>query len=452
MTDGDIPPGHTPPTPSPGSSAEWPIEPVSAAVLHSRETKRRDELLRRGPVRTGCGEVDEYVLLGGFERGSVVGISAEDEAFGMRLAFQALAKELVNGSSTAMVVTNQPPATLLPMLRDAVKAELVGQTTDEEAARGKLRGCLERVSVSRVFDLEGLWEVLADLDMPCEDQPASQRPEDGTTLAEGAPAVSRETEPRGEENTDRPGSKLAKVVVADSDDEDEELPLPSPPPAPPAPPANARPLPTPDRMPPESHHGPDIIVITHFATLLTALFTRREKKATHTSLQLLASHLRYLTRGGAPSNPLVLIINTTTSPTVRNFEAETPLRNWVPPSSSSSSSNRPLDPTLQSVFCPATSKRRNKPSFGLVFTQLLDLHLLCTRIPREREDAERLYAPLGEGRGQEEVGFVWVVEVLLDEMGVWEEGGARRPRRSREQRWGAVDVVGGRVVDAFTAP
>lgn len=73
------------PSASSGSGAEWSIEPVSAAVLHSRETKRRDELLRRGPVRTGCDEVDEYILLGGFERGSVVGISAEDEVFGMRV-------------------------------------------------------------------------------------------------------------------------------------------------------------------------------------------------------------------------------------------------------------------------------------------------------------------------------------------------------------------------------
>lgn len=62
--------------------------------------------------------------------------------------------------------------------------------------------------------------------------------------------------------------------------------------------------------------------------------------------------------------------------------------------------------------------------------------------------------------------FVWVVEVLLDEIGVYEyemmprgeegengcaeerEGGAVLVRRNREQRWGAVVVEegGGRVV------
>lgn len=32
-----------------------------------------------GPCPSGCGDLDGYVLLGGLERGSVVGISAEEE-------------------------------------------------------------------------------------------------------------------------------------------------------------------------------------------------------------------------------------------------------------------------------------------------------------------------------------------------------------------------------------
>ncbi|CRK26902.1 hypothetical protein BN1708_000688 [Verticillium longisporum] len=78
----------------------------------------------------------------------------------------------------------------------------------------------------------------------------------------------------------------------------------------------------------------------------------------------------------------------------------------------------------------------------MVFAQTLDLHLLCTRVPRSAEDAERIF---GDAPG--DARFVWVVEVLLDEIGVWGQG--KGPRRSREQRWGAVDVVGGSVVDAF---
>lgn len=72
------------------ASSQFPIEPVSADVLLRRETKRRDALKKRGPVRVGCREVDEYVLMGGgLERGSVVGVSSESEQMGLMVSFSA---------------------------------------------------------------------------------------------------------------------------------------------------------------------------------------------------------------------------------------------------------------------------------------------------------------------------------------------------------------------------
>jgi hypothetical protein len=65
------------------ASSHFPLEPVSAAVLAYRETNRRNSLLSLGTCRVGCRELDDYVLLGGFERGCVVGVSAEDEMVGM---------------------------------------------------------------------------------------------------------------------------------------------------------------------------------------------------------------------------------------------------------------------------------------------------------------------------------------------------------------------------------
>lgn len=64
-------------TPPPGLS--------SGAALYDVEVARRRELLHRpgkGPLKTGCPELDE-ALLGGFERGSVVGVSAEDVDLGV---------------------------------------------------------------------------------------------------------------------------------------------------------------------------------------------------------------------------------------------------------------------------------------------------------------------------------------------------------------------------------
>lgn len=85
-----------------------------------------------------------------------------------------------------------------------------------------------------------------------------------------------------------------------------------------------------------------------------------------------------------------------------------------------------------------------------MFTQLLDIHLLCLRLPRTRADAESVFAPRRTPAVLAEPRFAWVVEVLLDEIGVWEGLATGRPRLSREQRWGAVDVVDGvKVVDAF---
>lgn len=51
-------------------------------------------------------------------------------------------------------------------------------------------------------------------------------------------------------------------------------------------------------------------------------------------------------------------------------------------------------------------------------------------------------------RPGEEVNMAWAVEVLLDEMGVWE--GKLGVRVGREQRWAVVEVEKGRVQRAFS--
>ncbi|KAJ3955592.1 hypothetical protein N0V92_007887 [Colletotrichum tropicale] len=523
------------------ASSHFPIEPVPADVLLRRETKRRDALKKRGPVRVGCREVDEYVLMGGgLERGSVVGISAESEQMGLMV----VATELCGSEgemSRAMVVTAQPPAAILPALRDAVKAELAARGVAGAEVRGRLVSCLERVSITRVFDLEGLWEVLGDLDIPPESpvSEASLVPE-----PEGDPQVLLAPQGQEEEAASpeperitlpdlkpafEPQRRPVRTEIADSEEEDgisdgdvsdgkdndindrdDKAPAPSsselsdlsPPPS-----SMASMLATPDpavvpedkeesdshddpnakqeekpptprehpvedqnrsRSPrreaePEPPAPPDIILITHFSTLMTALFTGRDRPSAHDGLQSLSAFLRYLSRS-LSSSPLIMLLNSTSSSKSRTLTEPPP----IPPSeappppdeSSSSSSSKPLAATLRSVFNPPqldipayaghAAARRNKPTFGLVFAQLLDLHLLCTKVPRTREDAERLYAPParddGGGGG---VRYTWVVEVLLDELGVWEEGAAPGVRRCREQRWTAVDVRAGRVVDAF---
>lgn len=294
--------------------------------------------------------------------------------------------------------------------------------------------------------------------------------------------------------------------------------------------------------PPEPASIPGMILVTHFSSLLATLFTHTDKTTAHTRLQLLASYLHNLSR--RPAEPLIMLLNSTISPS-----PDTSTATSAPPDPGPSPPHdprdarqhhhhqQPLDPTLRSIFNPGPAQlplqnygtghnhrnenrygygypypygaaavgaastrltRRNKPSFGATFAQFLELHLLCTAVPCTREDAEvavALGVGGGGGGGGEDGGGdvrrVWVVEVLLDELGFWEletgkeigkekgkgkgmgkrigegshgrgkddikdeygDDNARLPTRvNREQRWAAVDVRDQlRVVNAFAA-
>lgn len=65
------------------ASSHFSLDPVPGSVLLEQEVVRRDGLNQRGNITTGCRELDDGALLGGFERGCVVGLSAEDEEIGL---------------------------------------------------------------------------------------------------------------------------------------------------------------------------------------------------------------------------------------------------------------------------------------------------------------------------------------------------------------------------------
>ncbi len=306
---------------------------------------------------------------------------------------------------------------LLPTLRGVIEAQVKAFEGGGIASKSRVVECLELILVSRVFDLDGLWEVLDELD-----------------------GLSRETEAKVKKpSAEAESSSRPKTEIQDSDDDEPGL---SPPPE-----LGAS---IQCNSPP-----PDIIIITHMSSILNSHFGQHEKDTAHKMLQILSSRLHCLTRCPELGGPLIFILNSTNSSSFATGQGPTRDLDTTPwkmqqPSSWDHKQSRPPDPTLRSIFLhpapfgvsgpehgPDTSfSRHTKPSFGLIFTQLLDMHLLCTR-----EDEQ---APVHRA---------WVVEVLLDDVGVWEpsevrEGG--RARRSGEQRWGAVDVVDGRrIVDAF---
>lgn len=74
----------------PGSFRRLTLEPIPADIVAANERSRRDANHRLGACRCGCPEIDDYALLGGLERGSVVGISSEREEFAFTVRLKIL--------------------------------------------------------------------------------------------------------------------------------------------------------------------------------------------------------------------------------------------------------------------------------------------------------------------------------------------------------------------------
>jgi hypothetical protein len=383
-----------------------------------------------------------------------------------------------DGSAKATVVTTMPTTTLLPKLR----AALVGQIcpppgSKPDVLRDRVRSCLERISIARVFDLDGVAEVIQELG------------HSGYSGYIPSPPHPRRRDSRGakaEEKPDHAAAALEKEAISqqqqgkrwtevqDSEDEAEESLSCEKPPAE-------------DEAPVSGGSGSrplaDMVLVTHMSTLMSTLFTSRGKEFAHSFMGLLSDQLHCLTRYSAHKAPLIMLLNSTSSPSSAYLHNDEQPPGML--ADRDHRSQKPLDLTLRSIFNPpqpppsvpsipgqqqpeqnlksSTSSNRNKPTFGLVFSQMLDLHLLCTRTPRTRADAAALRAagssssPRGTTIAEARVSYVWAVEVLLDEMGVYERSRVDRRcdwtrRTNREQRWAAVDVDReGKVVNAFTS-
>ncbi|KAK3310836.1 uncharacterized protein B0T15DRAFT_571324 [Chaetomium strumarium] len=468
---------ENPPSPSSPASSGSEYHAVDDASAYARlEEDRRQHCVGKGNLMTGCRELDEYVLLGGFERGSIVGVSAEGEEMGLIIGLQTLARLLAKDrSAKATVVTTMPTTALLPKLRAALVGQICPLPGRPDVLRDRVRLCLERISIARVFDLEGVAEVIEELEhssyipyprsrrdsrgAKAEEQPdhaaslkeeAVQQQQQGKHWTEVEDSEDEESVSCGQSTSEKPPAEHEAPVSGES---------------------GSRPL-------------PDMVLVTHMSTLMSTLFTSRSKEFAHSFMGLLSDHLHCLTRYSEhDAPPLFMLLNSTSSSPSSAHHHSDEHRTAMPIDDRDHRPQKQPDSTLRSIFNPPpqpsmasipghhqpegnlnnfASAHRNKPSFGLVFSQMLDLHLLCTRIPRTRADAAALRAAAGSPRGRavvedDRVSYVWAVEVLLDEIGVYErscvDGSCDWTRRTnREQRWAAVDVDReGKVVNAFTS-
>ncbi|KAF7908184.1 uncharacterized protein EAF01_003939 [Botrytis porri] len=441
--------------------------PITADQLLDLEERQRTLFNEKanGParIRTGCQEIDDYVLCagkdnsdGGFERGIVVGLSAADgdESTGSRQislnliasvllqhidlldAIQKSQNESGNTSKPKVVIIDTTGSFNLPLLVKILRSRLLkrrsemrsrnditmnlndGRNTDESTEidiQKEVNALLELVAISRVFDVEGLWEVLSELGRP-NDQPGNNGGDQkipNIIPSRTSKPVERETEP------------LHKIPdeICDSDEEDIELTPP-----PPVKPTTSIPSSTPTT--------PEILIIDSMHYLISHLFTHSEKVSAHNLLSLLSRTLHTLTH---TQNILTILHNTTIS-TKSNFTTQQPSRQPPPP---------PPLPTIHSIF----SSTAQKPSLGRIFDDFLNLHIMISKLPKKREDAENLYCRDDTSHfGNEDVAYSFVFEVLRDECPVL--GRDRKLGRKfgdREQRWGVFEMGDGGIesLEAF---
>jgi hypothetical protein len=378
-----------------------------------------------------------------------------------------------------MIITTLAVNLLLPILKEVLLAQIrvTGLSEGDVSIEEAMKRCLEAISIARVFDFEGLTEVLRELNMA--DSGSERQAESSQSYGQSNPAQGI-----GDDGT-RPSRAeqvplRASLEIQDSEDEESEISSQHSPRDTRG--SDSGPAQQPDPAAARRSSTFDLILITHSSSIFGSLFARRDAQAAHTLVQVLSSQLRYLSRATEHGGPLIMLLNSTnpTDPSGPSADGEVPHDSRADPpgrnSRQAKKQAKPLESTLRSIFTPPTPPisysyanqpaiRRTKPAFGMVFAQLLDLHLLCTLVPRARADAEMTYAetmpsslhtatPVARWQGAA-MRYVWVVEVLLDEMGVWGTGGPGEPRRSREQRWGAVDIDQGnrgrRLVDAFAS-
>ena len=269
----------------------------------------------------------------------------------------------VSQHPSATIITTLSHAELLPTLRSVLKGQedtLPGLGD----VKSRMKSALEHISISRVFDFDGLREALDELDRPIDaGQPQAQ--------AGGQMAAEEYDEAREEPHT--ASRRHAEPEIRDSEDEDEASSLSSPASIQQPPSTN---LPRDDKL----HHSPsprpiqpqpqrratapDIVLITNLTVLITSLYTSRDRKHAHRMLRHLSSRLRYLSRSPSHGGPLFILLNSTTSKSSSSQNPRGTLNSVRQAASNHHPSSAPSTPRSQSstTTIPSSHSLPHSPS------------------------------------------------------------------------------------------
>jgi hypothetical protein len=357
---------------------------------------------------------------------------------------------------------------------------------EQDKAVEAAEGILRRVAINRVFDVEGIMEVISDLAGDREARPVAggrstagtgrKQPRDG--VGHGTAALP--TVPKEKVVED---SQADEDEISDMDEEVEEAIILSQ-----REPSQTGKDKTESTAPSGSETNEktkqshstgetEIIIIDNLTTAIGTLFSRTERKAAHALLQNLSCTLTTHCR---TTGTLALLLNSTLP--ISTYRKPRPAH---PDDHTPNKRTRPSRLTLSpSVFssCPI------RPALGRVFADFCTLHLMISPVPKTARDAAILHASTTSShrcRGAQDeddaedwpnatllrggvdpkqkekqkvgkVNHAHIVEVLHDsapDYNAWIGHGAlpRKKRKDRVQRWApfVVSPDGLGLVDAF---
>lgn len=328
------------------------------------------------------------------------------------MGLQGMIKSILDDSvKRALVITPKPLSYISKFIMNVARSELSHSGLEDAESRRRCRAILDSVMLSVVFDIDGVWQTLSEL-LRSETSMASTSEYNDTGDSKAKKARNDDPVAEIRDSEDEELSQFVSPLLTDSPRE-----------------SGATSQDGPELT--SAVRKPEIIVITHFSTLLTSLFARREKTAAHNSLAFLKARLRELS-SSPNSSPLILLVNSTAN--------EVNTKHKIPPSDIAgySAGNKSTE-YLRSIFASAHTLRPSRPSFGVIFNQFLDLHLLCTDV--SIHDAVSLGKVSATRRLAQSP---TLVEVLQDNLRI---DSPHDCKYHREQRWAVLGIANQRLVN-----
>ncbi|KAL9083680.1 MAG: hypothetical protein Q9159_005644 [Coniocarpon cinnabarinum] len=408
--------------------------PVLASTLYTIAKRKRES--HRQESGTSIKPVDQFVLNGSFngsnddervhisERGVVVGLAVEK-------GWETWVAELRSNSSRDQFV-HAGGYTYTKSIADEKTAEAPEENVgrDEALTEAQAREALDRLSISRIFDIEGLMEVLVDIQLQHTRDDSNANIEAGRDGVTGHCIPPARSQSRGnnaavmtfdvhiEEHSNERGPEQRQEIADSQMDDPEDAPIPWTPtqqPNPPSPHPRDSPAPNnlspllnnnttapepaspsqqqPSQPPPESTTAPPtLLLIPNIHTLISPLI-RQNPTQGHAQLSHLLRRLHVLS---SHHNITIILGNTTVTP---------------PFSTTSTGPHRQQSGAQKMDESPSAFEDiRHRPALGRGFNFGIDVSLMVSgapgrkRVPEEREVVvECLHDRCADREGQ------WVV-------------------------------------------